>query len=168
FWPTVTANQVWSIFDFAIAVVNGGSAAANVSVELGSSAVATATVPAGQVQMFHLPWVPELKGPDSDNCGSVVPFPSSVKKASGAYRVSSSVPVAVYQFNALEYQGQGGPVGKSWANCPGNQVCSNTLTALGCFSFSNDASLLLPTSALGSTYRVPSLQGWSAGNISPF
>ena len=41
------------------------------------------------------------------------------------------MPVTVYQFNALEYRGQGGPAGKDWVDCPGNQVCAMTLDAVG-------------------------------------
>ena len=45
-----------------------------------------------------------------------------------------------YQFNPLEYKGEGGPPGKSWAGC---EQCWP-----GCNSYTNDASLLLPSTAL--------------------
>jgi hypothetical protein len=66
----------------------------------------------------------------------------------GAYHLTSSVPVTVYQFNPLEYELEGdcadleedlsGPDGR-------------------CFSFTNDASLLLPTNVHTGNYRVLSL-----------
>ena len=42
----------------------------------------------------------------------------------GAYHLVATRPVTVYQFNALEYKGQGGPGGKNWSSCPGNQICA--------------------------------------------
>jgi len=84
--------------------------------------------------------------------------------------VVTTRPVAVYQFNALEYQGEGGPGGKSWAACPGNDVCimpdGTSTLPLGCYSFTNDASLLLPTTALTGNYRITGQHG--AGGANPF
>ncbi|MEQ9076535.1 MAG: IgGFc-binding protein [Sandaracinaceae bacterium] len=54
----------------------------------------------------------------------------SILLAGGAYRLQSNVPVTVYQFTPLEYE-QGGE-----------------------FSFSNDASLLLPTHVMTGNYTV--------------
>ena len=36
FWPTVTPNLVWSIFDYAVVVANAGKTAANVTVTRGN------------------------------------------------------------------------------------------------------------------------------------
>jgi hypothetical protein len=69
--------------------------------------------------------------------------------------------VTVYQFNALEYKGAGGEAGKSWASCPGNSECPTASIAYGCYSFSNDASLLLPSTAMTGTYRVTGIHGFS-------
>ncbi|MEM1030512.1 MAG: IgGFc-binding protein [Myxococcota bacterium] len=55
--------------------------------------------------------------------------------SSRAYRITSSAPIVVYQYNVFEN------------------------------AFSNDASLLLPTNALGTVYRV---MGWQAGHPVPF
>jgi IgGFc binding protein len=106
--------------------------------------------------------VPALKGGDGDNCGSVVTLTASVSAPAGAYHLVSTVPVGVYQFSAFEYQGQGGPAGKSWATCPGLTNCATSGGPIGCFSFTNDASLLLPTSALTGNYRVTSEADWPA------
>jgi hypothetical protein len=65
------------------------------------------------------------------------------------------VPVTVYQFNALEYKGVGGPPGKDWSKClvlPGSP---------GCFSYSNDASVLIPSTAMTGNYRVTGEHGSS-------
>jgi hypothetical protein len=155
FWPTVTGNNVWSIFDFAVVVANPSQTTpAVVSVSGPGNYQQTITIAAGSLANFYLPWVPQLKGPDTDNCGVITPMTASVLAPGGAYHLVSDLPVAVYQFNALEYVGQGGPSGKSWASCPGNSVCSSTNTAVGCYSFTNDASMLLPSFAWTGNYRV--------------
>jgi hypothetical protein len=159
YWPTVVENNVWSIFDFTVVVANAGQQMANVTVTGPSNTNQTATVAPGQLAKIYLPWVPALKGPDSDTCGGASGLASSVKAAGGAFHLISSVPVTVYQFNALEYKGQGGPTGKSWAACPGNSPCNdpnspNFPATSGCYSFTNDAALLLPSTALTGHYRV--------------
>ncbi|WP_437733047.1 IgGFc-binding protein [Sorangium sp. So ce1335] len=160
FWPTVTANVVWSIFDFAVVVANAGDEAAEVEVTRGGEPVAQAEIPPNSLSKIYLPWVPALKGPDSDECASGRPIERSVRVDAGAYRLVSSRPVTVYQFNALEYKGAGGPAGKDWSSCPGNDVCDD-VAPVGCFSFSNDASLLLPSTAMTGNYRIPGQQGWA-------
>jgi hypothetical protein len=163
FWPTVVANNVWSIFDFAVVVANAGTEPAEVHVDRGGKAVASASVAPGSLEKVFLPWVPELKGGDADECGNSVSLDNSVRVHDGAYHLTSSTPVTVYQFNALEYRGQGGPSGKSWDACPGAKTCTTPGIdgAVGCFSFSNDASLLLPTSALTGSYRIVGQVGWA-------
>src|SRR5262249_43051287 len=83
-----------------------------------------------------------------------VSLSASVSQPGGAYHLVSSVPVTVYQFSALEYKGAGGPPGKNWSACPGLQGGN------GCYSFTNDASLLLPSTALTSNYRVTVIKDW--------
>lgn len=161
FWPTVTANQVWSIFDYAVAVANAGDEPAEVTVDRGGGTVATATVPPNSLQTIYLPWVPELKGPEFDECTYITPPSSTVRVPAGAYHLTSTVPVTVYQFNALEYGPQGGPPGKDWSSCPA-QFCP-----MECFSYSNDASLLLPAPALTGNYRIMGLSGFDSANIGP-
>src|SRR5687768_15342635 len=58
FWPTVTRNGVWSIFDFAVVVVNVGDQPADVKVEGANGIVASATVAARSLVKLYLPWVP--------------------------------------------------------------------------------------------------------------
>jgi len=166
YWPTVVANTVWDIFDFAVVVANAGQSMASVTVTGPSGTNQTATVPSGQLVKMYLPWVPALKGPASDTCGTAQPA-SSVLQAGGAFHLVSTVPITVYQFNALEYQPKGGPSGKDWSSCPGYAKCTdstspNNGTTAGCYSFSNDASLLLPSTAMTGNYRVAGHEGVAA------
>lgn len=164
YWPTVLANNVWSIFDYAVVVANAGTATAQVTVTGPGGVNQTQTVQAGALTKFFLPWVKELKGADSDSCGSSVPITTSTLATGAAYHLVSTVPVIVTQFNALEYQGAGGPPGKSWASCPGNATCTdmnnpNYGQTIGCYSFTNDSSLLLPSTALTGNARVIAYPG---------
>jgi hypothetical protein len=159
FWPTVTANNVWSTFDFAAVVANAGTTTASVTVT-GNGTNQTVMVSPNSLTTVYLPWVASLKGVDGDTCGTLMPFSATVEQAGGAYHLVSSVPVTVYQFSALEYAGMGGPPGKNWSSCPGNQICPQAGQADGCFSFTNDASLLLPSTAMTGNYRITGIQGW--------
>jgi hypothetical protein len=162
FWPTVVANTVWSIFDFAVVVANAGAQPVNVTVTRAGAMVASATIQPDDLSKLYLPWVPELKGPDADQCGTAMPLNKTVRSPTGAYHLVASAPVTVVQFNALEYKGQGGPPNKSWANCPG------ALCAFECFSYSNDASLLLPSTAMTTNYRITGQAGWPLANIGAY
>jgi len=161
YWPTVTGNNVWSIFDYAVVVANASSSPASITITGPNSYSSTSTVAPGQLQKFYLPWVSSLKGPDADNCGDATPMTASVIAHGGAYHLVSSVPVTVYQFNALEYKPAGGPTNKNWSACPGSTTCTQDLEPIGCFSYSNDASLLLPSTAMTGNYRVMGQKGWS-------
>jgi hypothetical protein len=150
-WPTPVANAVWSTFDFAVVVANAGEIAAEVTIDRAGQSVAKATVPPNGLSKIYLPWVKELKGADSDHCGSVLSaLPQSVRVDGGAYHLKSSRPVTVYQFSALEYAPVGGPPQKDWTSCPGYLGCNG----IDCYSYTNDASILFPTAALSGTYRV--------------
>jgi hypothetical protein len=164
YWPTVTANNVWSIFDFAVVVANAGARVAQLTVTGPNGLQRTQSVDPGAVAKIFLPWVPALKGADADACGNSVALTTSTLQRGAAYHLVSSVPVIVTQFNALEYKGQGGPAGKDWSSCPGNDACNDMSSpsygySIGCFSFSNDSSLLLPSTALTGNARVIAYPG---------
>jgi hypothetical protein len=155
YWPTVVANSIWSIFDFAVVVANTTASIATVTVTGNGATPQTTTIASGQLAKIYLPWNEALKGQDPDNCSYAQPFVTSVTSTAGAYHLVSSVPVTVYQFNAIEYIGQGGPPGKDWSSCPGATACNaNMNMPVGCYSFSNDASLLLPSTAMTGNYRL--------------
>lgn len=160
YWPTVTANSVWSIFDYAVVVANNGTTAADLKVTGPGGFTKDTTVPPGELKKIYLPWVKELKGPDANASGGATPMESSVLVRGGAYHLVSSSPVVVYQFNALEYKGVGGetPDGKTkdWSACPSRSDC---------FSYSNDASLLLPSTAMSGNYRITGIHGWSESSL---
>jgi len=165
YWPTVVANSVWSIFDFAVAVANGQSVPAAVTVTGPGGVQQTTTVAPGALAKIFLPWVKDLKGPDTDVCGNAIALTASVLSRKGAYHLVSSVPVTVYQFNALEYRPAGGPAGKDWSQCPGRQFCEAASSAVGCLSYQNDASLLLPATAMTGNYRITGVPGWSGNDV---
>jgi hypothetical protein len=162
YWPTVVANPVWSIFDFAVVVANAGTQPAQVTITGPGGIDQSQTVAPNTLAKFYLPWVKSLKGDDCDVCGDAPPLSASVVAPGAAYHLVSSVPVTVYQFNALEYAAIGGPPGKDWAGCPGSSVCNDGVDPpqpLGCFSFTNDSSLLLPSTAMTGHYRVTGYHG---------
>ena len=158
YWPTVTANPVQEVFDFAVAVANVGSVAANVTVTGPGGVSEKITVAGGELGKVYLPWVRNLKGPPVDNLsGSISAMSASVLENGGAYHLVSDKPVVVYQFSALEFKAVGGKPGKSWASCSKLDP-----TAADCYSYTNDASLLLPSTAMTGNYRVMGTTGWSA------
>lgn len=156
FWPTVVDNIVWEQFDYAVVVANAGEQEADVAVTRGGEMVATTKVAPNSLGTLYLPWVPELKGTDSFlACTPTSIKLQTVRAPGGAYHLTASVPVTVYQFNAIEYAAKGGPPGKDWSECS-SLACQST----GCFSFTNDASLLLPSTALTGNYRVTGMPRW--------
>lgn len=135
YWPvTVSNSQVET--DFLPAVVVANPQSAQVSVQLTGPAgfSMSTTIAAGATQTIELPWVAALKGTVGEQASALV--------AGGAYRLVSTLPVTVYQFNALEYR-------------LSRDCASEPPPADGeCFSFTNDASLLLPTHTLTGNYMV--------------
>jgi hypothetical protein len=152
---------VWSIFDYAVVVANTGANVATVTVTGPGLLNKQVAVPPGELRTIYLPWVTALKGEDSDACGNApTSLLASVVVPNGAYHLVSSTPVIAYQFSAIEYKGEGG-IGydggvKDWSSCPG-ATC--TRGPLACFSYSNDASLLLPSTAMTTNYRVTGYKG---------
>ncbi len=159
FWPTIVDNIVRPIFDYAVVVANAGDADADVVVSRQGTMLGSTTVPPNGLATLYLPWVDELKSTTEG------PFcsPTSVKTATvsapgGAYHVTTSRPVTVYQFNAIEYAGTGGPAGKDWTHCADGCISA-------CFSYTNDASLLLPSTAMTGTYRIAGPPAWADDNF---
>lgn len=144
FWPTVTFNPVYTNFDFAVVVANGGKETAEVSVTRGGNSVTSVSVAAGTLASIPLPWVDELKGPmfDAQTTGGRVN--QSVLARAAAYHLTSTAPITAWQFNPLEYE-------KPMSSCP---VTPTYGDGTRCLSVSNDAALLLPASAMTGSYRL--------------
>ncbi len=155
YWPTVLANAVDNVFDFAVVVANVGTHAADVVVTGPNGVNQKVAVAPGELSKIYLPWVAPLKGTKTGGGDTIL---ASVLARKSAYHLVSTAPVIVYQFNPLEFKGTGGPPGKSWASCPTGSV----LNPQDCYSYSNDASLLLPSTAMTGNYRVFGETGWSA------
>lgn len=153
YWPTVTWNGVleeW--FDFAAAVANASDRVAHVTITKGDQPIKTVEIAPGTLEIVKLPWVLDLKGVEAGS-GFLVSLPTqTVRSNQGAYRLRSDSPVTVYQFNALQYQNEAAPTNPSCPNT--HSCCPDPFDNGGCFSFSNDASLLLPTTALTPNYSV--------------
>jgi hypothetical protein len=147
YYPTVTLNPVWSGFPFAIAVSNASDEPTEVTITRGDELVGEVTVPAGALQTLELDWIAELKGGDVE-CATPPARGASRLVPDGAYRVRSTRPVTVYQFSPLEYELDPRP-----AACPVLSECSPS-TESRCLSYTNDASLLLPASALTGSYTA--------------
>ncbi len=154
YFPTVTPNsQLSGVFHFAIAAANPTKTEAVVTVERAGVELAKMTIAPGSLGTTTLPWVEELK--------QTRPTPNIQMKSArvdgGAFHVTSSVPIVLYQFNPLEYK----------APIPPEVGCQIDLDENACLSFSNDASLLLPTSALRNDYFVVTRPSFHLGNEFP-
>lgn len=143
FWPTLTANPVWQEFEPAVVVANGTTTDATVTIDGPAGFHQVATIKAGGLETVMLKWVMELKGPEfslTNTSGGRLTASSRVN--GGAYHMTSSVPVTAWQFNPLKYKLDGA----ACARIPG--------ASAGCKSATNDASLLIPSTAMTENYRV--------------
>ena len=152
FWPTVTANSVWSDrthvidnagFHFGLLIGNVSTTTPATVKISGPMPETSYTVMPGETKSVVLDWVFDLKGSDWE-----VPYQpgtplQSVKKANGAYHVVSDRPIIVYQMNSLENEVRDTP------GCPAVSGAS-----ANCYSYSSDGSLLLPGHTLSSKYVV--------------
>jgi len=122
YYPVVT--QQYDLYvganPYAVAVANTTDQPATITVTRGPNPVTTDTVAPGSVKVFQLPWVSEL----ANGSGPTVLAPD------GAYRLRSTQPVTVYQFNPLNAD------------------------------VTNDASLMLPVNTWTGNYLVAAWQNW--------
>jgi hypothetical protein len=155
FWPTVTYNPVYTEFDFAVVIANSGMSAAEIEVTGPAGFSTSDSVPAGELKAITLPWVPELKGLEFSRVNtSEGRAKDSVLVAGGAYHVTSSIPVTAWQFSPLQYSK---PVAGFATGC------GSTFNTPDCFSASNDASLLVPSTAMTGNYRIFGRSGIMGG-----
>jgi hypothetical protein len=125
YFPTPLANTAElnpTAFDYRVVVGNPNTAAATVTITKGGTTLYEEDVAAGGLAEIPLPWV------DGQSFGLPLNSWSSMIVGDGAYRLRSSQPVTVTQFNPFEY------------------------SADGVFSYTNDATLLLPTHVLTGDY----------------
>jgi hypothetical protein len=146
YWPTPVLNsQLDREFEFAAVVANPQAVPASVTIGLGARELLRVEVPVGGARAITLPWIADLKGTPQQESSAVV--------SPGAYRLTSNVPVSVYQFNPLEFRI---PNDCESEHDPSIEDSANPQIDGECFSYSNDASLLLPTHVLSRDYIIVS------------
>ena len=114
-----------NVFFASVSIANTGSTTAKITVTGPAAFNQTYNVAPGAIQEVKLPWDTNL----SVQYGTVL-------EKGGAYRIRSTEPVTVYQFNARDYQ-----IG-------------------GSFSYTNDASILIPANAMTGNYYVAAMPDW--------
>ncbi|PCC70175.1 hypothetical protein SAMN02745121_03504 [Nannocystis exedens] len=125
YYPTVTKQ--YDLYNtapkdvFAVAVANTSAQMVNITVTRGGNMVASSSVAPNAVQLLELPWVNELTKGDG---------PSALV-VDGAYRLRTTGPVTVYQYNPLKA------------------------------TTTNDASLLLPVNTWTGNYLVAARGQWT-------
>ncbi|MFT5354415.1 MAG: hypothetical protein ACI9KE_001620 [Polyangiales bacterium] len=142
YWPTPLPNSsdFPSRYDFRAVVANPSDAPANVRVFRGTTMLTSIMVPAGGLQDIILPWVVgQSDAGGGDNWSSVI-------VANGAFRLVSDRPVTVAQFNPFEYDN-----GRTIPN-PSDPFGPDVPD----YSYTNDASLLLPAHSFTGDYIVSS------------
>ncbi len=143
YWPTPLANSgdYEGRYDFRVVVANPNAEPAGVTVYRGTTAIATETVAPNGLRDIVLPWVAgQSEGVTQEAWNSAV-------VANGAYRLISDRPVTVSQFNPFEYDN-----GREVPD-PNDPFGINTVPD---YSFTNDASLLLPAHSFTGDYIVSS------------
>lgn len=153
YWPTVTPNAgLQPVFEYAVVLTNPQTYAVRATVTGGSlTAPRTLELAPGAVETVILPWVYELSAmnpsciPIGKTCIPWNPA-NSVLRRGGAYHVRSNGPISAYQFNPLTFE------------------------RMGRYSYTNDASLLLPQGVLTRHYTAvtwPNFPSQAAGEENP-
>lgn len=138
YWPTILPNVVQPIFSFAVVVANPQDTRVDVTISTKDNPTFNVfSVAPKSVEVVKLPWIDDLKH------GGGVAHPSRIVPGS-AYHLTSSLPVAVYQFNPWEFTIKG--------------ACAN---GEDCFSYTNDASLLLPDATFTQKYMVTTVSSYN-------
>ncbi len=140
YWPTPLFNSsdFEGRYDFRAVVANPNSEVANVRVFRGATMISSAAVPPNGLQDIVLPWVPGQNDRMDD------PF-VSFGATNGAYRLISDRPVTVAQFNPFDYDN-------------GRTIDDFLNPRFGepDYSYTNDASLLLPAHSFTGDYIASS------------
>lgn len=143
YWPVVTPNRpLQAEHQMAVVVANLQLVPAEVVIDRGGAEVTRGVVAPGALEVFDLPWIEELR----------VPSANSARVPNGTYHLVSDVPVVATQWNPLEFQLD--------YDCA-SEGAHSTSDGI-CHSFTNDTSLLLPTSILTGTYLVAARASFGA------
>ncbi|HTJ41447.1 MAG TPA: IgGFc-binding protein [Kofleriaceae bacterium] len=146
YYPTITGNEVSDSFSFAVAVSNTSTQPAMVTIDGGALSTAmTFTVQPGDVNVQPLPWNDLKLCHGVGGCGGTQ-NKQDYLAPKGAFHLRSTEPVTVYQFSPLDY------------------------SSGGSFSYTNDASLLIPSNAWTGSYVVASYPSWTffaTGDVYP-
>lgn len=125
-------------FQFAVVVANSAATSATLRVTGGGlDAAIVQTVAPHQLATVALPWVASTSHVVAAGSRTTQPL-QSVQAPGAAYHITSSIPVVIYQFNPLSFRDS------RRATCAKDD--------LTCYSFTNDASLLLPAHVLTGNY----------------
>ena len=120
--------------DFGVVVDNSqNESPALVTIMNGTQSLASESIAAGATRVFLLPYNLNLRQAEAGQFGEHANIKSGIYRGAssqGAFHLTSSLPVTVYQFNPYNYEKD------------------------GAFSYSNDASLILPTTVLSENYIV--------------
>jgi hypothetical protein len=129
YWPVFTVNrQLASPFVPAVTIGNGNLVSARITIERAGEPPRELELAPRSSQTVELAFDARLKNAQS-----------SQLVRGGAYHLRASVPVTVHQFNPLTFSVPG--------DCPEKDEDPRPNDGF-CYSHTNDASLLLPTSAL--------------------
>ena len=140
YWSVGMANSALADTfsgNFAVAVDNNNDADVRVRIT-GGGANVDQIVPARTLQVFMLNYVNGMRLPSS-GAGGLQSAIYRTAEGTGAFHVRASLPVTVYQFNPYDFTLGGG------------------------YSYTNDASLLLPLQVLSTNYMVMARQTWVIG-----
>lgn len=149
YWPTITSNSgLDSHFSFAVAIANTTTETASVTVRRQNKVVKKIAILPGVTATVQLPWIDELRHNVASTANFDTALPSELV-VGGAYQVKSTRPISVYQFNPLQFELPDG-------------TCKQSLP--GCHSYTNDASMLLPTTSLGTHYYAASMPVWAVAS----
>lgn len=126
-------------FSFAVVVANPQRIDAEVTIESAGRSAQTFTLEPSETRAVELPCDDDLKGPFVNELTGLREPRFSVRVPGAAHHITSNVPVTVYQFNPLEFEAEG------------QDTLGRPTTV---YSYTNDASLLLPVHSLTGDYLV--------------
>lgn len=140
YWAVPMANPAdytGGRYDFRVVAANPSSEPANVRVFRGASMVASVSVPGNGLEDISLPWITGMSDAFEDGSWN------SLATRDGGYRILSDRPVTVWQFNPFDYDN-----GRTVPD-PADPIFGGEVPD---YSYSNDASLLLPVHSFTGRY----------------